>query len=188
MENGLSPLAAKTVTKVMPVQSESARMTTAGEAKFRITAPNSVSRTIKIIALDPRSESVLEATAHEEWIDASFLTATAFSGLSADRSDTSLKGWLSDLAGRARDLANEVQVADSVIMVATVGENAAAAALISEACTIKGVLTTALVLGGRTCSDEIFSKTLSQLRPHVVMLVVSGDDDYIKDMLLALRA
>lgn len=170
------------------MQSESARMASAGEAKFRITAPNSVSRTTKIIALDPRSETVLEATANERWADASFLTATAFSGLSAKRSDSSLKGWLSDLAGRARNLVNEVQAADSVIMVATVGENADAAALISEACAIKGVLTTALVLGGRACSDEILSKTLSQLRPHVVMLVVSGDDDYIKDMLLALRA
>jgi hypothetical protein len=170
------------------MQSESARMSSAEEAKFRITSSNSISRKTKIIALDPASERVLETTAREKWSDTSFLTATAFSGVSANCSDTSLKGWLSDLAGRAKDLVNEVQGSDSVIMVAMTGENSDAAALISEACAIRGVLTTALVLGGRSCSDEVLSKTLSQLRPHVVMLVVSGDDDYIKDMLVALRA
>ena len=37
-------------------------------------------------------------------------------------------------------------------------------------------------------SDDTISKMLTQLRPHVMMLVISSADEYIKDMLTALRA
>jgi hypothetical protein len=50
------------------------------------------------------------------------------------------------------------------------------------------VMTTALILGGASSSDETISKMLAQLRPHVMMLVISSADEYIKDMLTALRA
>ena len=36
-----------------------------------------------------------------------------------------MQGWLSDLAGRTKDLIDEVESADLVVMVATAGENAA---------------------------------------------------------------
>jgi len=49
-------------------------------------------------------------------------------------------------------------------------------------------MTTALILGGANSSDETISKMLAQLRPHVMMLVISSADEYIKDMLTALRA
>jgi hypothetical protein len=75
-----------------------------------------------------------------------------------------------------------------VVMVATVGENVAAAAIIGEACSVKHVMTTALILGGASSSDDTISKMLAQLRPHVMMLVISSADEYIKDMLTALRA
>lgn len=170
------------------MQSESARMSSAAEAKFRITEPNSLPRSLKIIALDQNSERMLARIGAEKWRGVAFLTATAFAGSSGKSSDFTLQGWLSDLAGRARDLLNEVRSADSVIMVATAGANAEAAALIGEACSVEHVLSTALILGGRTCSDATLSATLSQLRPHVAMLVVSGEDEYIRDMLAALRA
>jgi hypothetical protein len=73
-------------------------------------------------------------------------------------------------------------------MVATAGENAAAAAIISEACSVKHVMTTALILGSATSSDDTMSKMLAQLRPHAMMLVIASADEYIKDMLTALRA
>ena len=49
-------------------------------------------------------------------------------------------------------------------------------------------MTTALILGSDATSDEALSKTLAQLRPHVMMLVIANADDYIEDMLTALRA
>jgi hypothetical protein len=170
------------------MDSESARMATAAEAKFRIDRPNSQPRAIKVIALDPPSERAVKDLAQSQWQRASFLTATAFSGAPQKGKPFSMNGWLNDLAGRTKDLVDEVNSADLVVMVATAGQSAAAAAIIAEACSIKHVMTTALILGGATSSDEVLSKMLAQLRPHAMMLVIASADEYIKDMLTALRA
>lgn len=170
------------------MQSESARMSSAAEAKFRIDRPNSQPRAVKVIALDFASERIVKELAAAPWQRASFLTASSFSGAPRAGEPFSMGGWLNDLAGRTKDLVDEVNSADLVVMVATAGENAAAAAIIGEACAVKHVMTTALILGGATSSDETISKMLAQLRPHVMMLVISSADEYIKDMLTALRA
>ena len=49
-------------------------------------------------------------------------------------------------------------------------------------------MTTALIIGTASSSDEALSKMLAQLRLHAMMLVISSADEYIKDMLTALRA
>jgi hypothetical protein len=170
------------------MDSESARMSSAAEAKYRIDKPNSQPRAVKVIALDTPSERIVKDLAQSQWQRASFLTASAFSGAPRQGERFSMGGWLNDLAGRTKDLIAEVDSADLVVMVATVGENAAAAALIGEACNLKHVMTTALILGGASSSDDALSKMLSALRPHAMMLVISGADEYIKDMLTALRA
>ena len=170
------------------MQSESARMSSAAEAKFRIDRPNSQPRAVKVIALDAPSERVVKDLAAASWQRASFLTASSFSGAPRVGEPFSMGGWLNDLAGRTKDLVDEVNSADLVVMVATAGESAAAASIIGEACNVKHVMTTALILGGSTSSDETLSKMLAQLRPHVMMLVISSADEYIKDMLTALRA
>jgi hypothetical protein len=167
--------------------SESARMSTAAEARFRIDAPNSKPRHVKVIALDPTSEALVKHLAERRWNSASFFTASAFAGAPPGRG-FSVQGWLSDLAGRTKDLIDEVNGADLVVMVATAGESAQAAALIGEACSLKRVNTTGLILGGASATDEMLSKTLSQLRPWSLMLVIANGEDYIEDMLIALRA
>ena len=42
------------------MQSESARMSSAAEARYRIDAPNSKPRSVKVIALDTPSERVIK--------------------------------------------------------------------------------------------------------------------------------
>jgi hypothetical protein len=170
------------------MESESARMSSAAEARFRIDAPNSKPRTIKVIALDAPSERVVKELAQTHWNRATFLTASTFSGAPSRDERFSMQGWLIDLAGRTKDLIAEVDSADLVVMVATAGENAAAAAIIGEACSVKRVMTTALILCSASSSDEALSKMLAQLRPHAMMLVISSADEYIQDMLTALRA
>jgi len=170
------------------MDSESARMSSAAQARFRIEAPNSKPRAVKVIALDAPSERVVKELAQAPWQSASFLTASAFSSAPRQGERFSMGGWLNDLAGRTKDLVDEVESADLVVMVASAGENAAAAAIIGEACSIKHVMTTALILGGASSSDETLSMMLAQLRPHAMMLVISSADEYIKDMLTALRA
>jgi hypothetical protein len=167
--------------------SESARMSSAAEARFRIDAPNSKPRHIKVIALDPTSETLVKHLAERRWNNACFFTASAFAGSPPGRG-FSMQGWLSDLAGRTKDLIDEVNGADLVVMVATAGENVQAAALIGEACSLKRVNTTGLILGGASATDEMLSKTLSLLRPWSLMLVIANGEDYIEDMLAALRA
>jgi hypothetical protein len=170
------------------MDSESARMSSAAEAKFRIDGPNSKPRAVKVIALDAASERVVKDLAQGAWQGASFLTASAFSTAPQESERFSMGGWLNDLAGRTKDLIAEVETADLVVMVASAGENAAAAAIIGEACAVKHVMTTALILGGASASDETLSKMLSALRPHAMMLVIASADEYIRDMLTALRA
>jgi hypothetical protein len=168
------------------MESESARMSSAAEAKFRINAPNSKPRAVKVIALDTPSERVVKDLAKREWNRATFFTASAFG--STPQEGESFSGWLSDLAGRTHNLIEEVNSADLVVMVAAAGESASAASIIGEACSVKRVMTTALVLGGQSVSDEALSKTLSHLRPWALMLVIATAEEYIADMLTALRA
>lgn len=146
--------------------SESARMSSAAEAAFRIQAPNSRPRTIKIIALDAQSEDVVRRLAAASWNQATFFTAASFT----------------------KNLSDEVAAADLVVMVAMPGGNAQAASVIGEACSLQRVMTTALIVGSLTASDEALSKTLAQLRPWSLMVVIANADDYIEDMLAALRA
>ena len=168
------------------MQSESARMSSAAEARYRIDAPNSRPRSVKVIALDHSSERVVKSLTQQKWNNATFFTASAFGD--RPRQGESFAGWLSDLAGRTKNLVDEVNSADLIVMVSTAGQNAGAASIIGEACSLKRVMTTALVLGGTNISDDVLSKTLSQLRPWSLMLVIASAEEYIADMLTALRA
>src|SRR5262245_19039614 len=168
--------------------SETARMSTAAAARFRINDPNSRPRAVKVIALDPPSERVEQRLAKGSWQGAAFFTSVKFDGAPRGGEGWSMKAWLSDLAGRTKDLVDEVAAADLVVMVASAGTNAAAAAVIAEACGVRKVMTTALIIDSETKTDAELSKTLATLRPHASMLVIATNDDYIEAMLAALRA
>jgi len=166
--------------------SQSARATSAAEARFRIDAPNSRPRAVKVIALDRPSESVVNRLSQLPWTNASFLTAIA--SVPRTGAPFSVESWLKDLAGHTKILVDEVDSADLVVMVAAGGEDAQAASLIGEACSLKRVMTTALVLGTDAVSDAALSRTLAQLRPWALMVVIASAEEYIADMLTALRA
>jgi hypothetical protein len=168
--------------------SESARATTAAESRFRIADPNSLPRAVKVVALDAPSEGVAKRLAAQGWRHASFLTASAFAEIPRAASSFSVQGWLSDLTGRTKDLVDEVASADLVVMIASAGETGQPAALIGEACQLRHVMTTVLVLGAENAAEELLAHTAAQLRPYANMLVTTASEDYIADMLTALRA
>ena len=170
------------------MRSKSARMSSAAEARFRIDAPNSTPRAVKVIALDRPSEVALKRIAQLDWNNADFLTASALAGTTHSDSALSMENWLSDLVGRTKALVQEIDAADLVVMVATAGENAAAAAVIAETCRLRGVMTTVLIRGSTSASDDATARTLAPLRPHALMVVMASGDDYIADMMTALRA
>jgi hypothetical protein len=169
------------------MDSESARMSSAAEARFRVDYPNSKPRAVKVVALDAASEEVVKRAAQRSWQRATFFTSLKFDGAPRSGEGWSMQGWLSDLAGRTKALVEEVASADLVVMVSSAGTCAQAAA-IGEACAARKVMTTALIIGSEQHSDEELSKTLATLRPHASMLVIANGDEYIEEMLAALRA
>ncbi len=174
--------------------SESARMSSAAEARFRVNYPNSEPRVIKVVALDGMSERVVKRAAQQNWQRANFFTSLKLDGATAGEASSrstkswSMQAWLSDLAGRTKALVEEVASADLVVMVAGAGSGAEAASIIGEACTARKVMTTALVIGSGQSTDEEISKTVAGLRPYASMLVIANGDEYIEEMLAALRA
>jgi hypothetical protein len=163
--------------------SESARMSSAAEARFRLQAPNSKPRTIKVIALDAASDAVMQRLAGRVWEHAQFFRVSAGNGGGA-----SPAGTLTDISGQPANIQSEVNNADLVIMLASPGGRAQAAALVGQACSLRRVMTTTLIVGNSTASDEALSQTLVQVRPWSLMLVIARTDDYIADMMAALRA
>ena len=68
------------------------------------------------------------------------------------------------------------------------GGHAQAVSPIGQACSLRRVMTTGFVVGVTAASDSELSKTLAQLRPWSLMVVIASSDDYIDDMMTALRA
>jgi hypothetical protein len=170
------------------MDSESARMSSAAEARFRIDYPNSKPRVVKVVALDEASERVVKRVAQHGWQRATFFTSIKFEGAPRGGESWSMQAWLSDLAGRTKALVEEVAAADLVVMVSSAGTSAQAAAVIGEACAVRKVMTMALIIGSEQRSNEELSKTLATLRPYASMLVIASGDEYIEEMLAALRA
>jgi hypothetical protein len=157
------------------MQSESARMSSAAEARFRIQAPNSLPRAIKVFALDAAGRAVIDRLAGSGWPHATFLTAAS--------SDD-----LRDLAGHPRSVREEIDTADLAVLVAGPGGHADAASIIGEACSARRVTTTGFLVGAASAPEPEVAKTLAQLRPWSLMVVIARHDDYIDDMMTALRA
>jgi hypothetical protein len=151
------------------VVSESARMSSAAEARFRIDTPNSRPRAVKVIALDSRAEVAMASLAQHDWDGAAFFRA-------------------GELTSTPERLAAEIDRADLVVMLATAGERADDVDPIGQACSARRVTTTGLILDSAQVSDEELSLTLSRVRPWALMLVIASSIDYVEDMLRALRA
>ena len=178
--------------------SESARVTTAHEYGFRVQYPNSVPRSIKVIALDRQAGHVVTGLSKKAWNRAVFfnslsLPASSVTGsrLPAGESPVTsktLQAWLGDIAGHARDLVAEIDTADIVVVVASPGTDAAAATIIGEACRLRHKSMIGLILQSAGVSDEALSRTLLGLRPFSTMLVVASGSEYIEEMLHSMRA
>jgi ribosomal protein L11 len=127
------------------MESESARMSTAAEARFRIQTPPDTNRAVKVIDLD---------------------SAT----------DRDIKRLIAEIDG-----------ADLVLMLISAGGNAEAAATIGEACSARRVMTHTVIVRAASATDDALSKTLVQVRPWSLMVVVVNDDDYVDDILRSFR-
>jgi hypothetical protein len=146
-------------------------MTTAAALRFRIQEPNARARATSVIALDPASEPFVARLAEDRWNHATFLKSPEDVAAARPGAD---EGWLTTFDGRRIRIREAVDSAD-------------AAALIGRACSDRRVTTTALIVGAADAADADISKTLAQLRPWSLMVVIASSDDYVRDMMTALR-
>lgn len=77
--------------------------------------------------------------------------------------------------------------ADLVVMVVSAGGDARAAAAIGRACSDRRIMTTTIVIRAASTTDEALSKTLAQVRPWSLMVVVASDEAYVDDILTSFR-
>ncbi|EJJ26484.1 hypothetical protein [Rhizobium sp. CF142] len=139
--------------------SESARATTAEEARFRINYPNSRPRKSRVIALDKTAEATLERLA------AGYAGGYAhfLRYIEAKPASNSLKmlpvdAVLEDLSGKRAALVDEITDADVIVMLTTAGSSAEAAEVIGNACFVRSKMTTGLVVS----SADVAARS----RPH----------------------
>jgi hypothetical protein len=152
--------------------SSCARAATAKEAAFRIDYPLAPARATRVVGFDSYAVEVVRSAAGHQWAQAEFYSAT----------DPGHQ--LVTMAGESRALADALDFADSLVMVAATGEGAEAMATIGAACQVRGIMTAGLVLTpGRLTSDALMA-----LRPYARILLVPADEDDLLELLRAIRA
>ena len=137
-------------------------MTSAAEARFRIDAPNSRPRASR------SSRSTRRARRGEGAGAAPMEPRDVLHRLGVRRARRAAKASPAGCQRYRRahqGLIDEINTADLVVMVATAGENAQAASVIGEACSLKRVTTTGAHARWHADIRRGASKTLSQLAP-----------------------
>lgn len=154
--------------------SSCARAATAAEARYRISYPEFTRRSSRIIALDSRAADIVRRMAGQRWNGGHFLVFE-----SAVPDDALLR----PAAGGTALLSEELDGADTVVMVAMAPANAEAASVIGNACAARSIMSAGLVVPGAGPVGEV----MSALRPHAMVLVVLKDAGDVPEVLSALR-
>jgi len=139
-------------------------MSSAAEARFRIQVPPPTARAVMVIPLDQGSERLVAMLSEQTWNGVTFVSVSA-----------------------ATDVLMDIAAVDMVVMVATTGADASAAALIGEACSRRRIPTATCVIRGTSASETALSSTLAQVRPWSLMVVIATDHDYVEDLLRSFR-
>jgi hypothetical protein len=152
--------------------SSCAEAATAKEAAYRIDYPLAAARNTRVVALDDEAERIIRSAALLEWGQARFFSIT-------DPGEV-----LAEVDGSNVPLDEVMTDTNTVVMVATSGENAAAVAAIGDLARERGIMTAGLVVTpGALTSDALF-----HLRPHARILLVPAEDDDLIELLRATRA
>jgi len=174
---------------VQPILASSCALaTTAAEARYRIDAPIAGRRGARVLALDDRATSIVHRAAQQVWNGARFFVlavppAATGVALTPD-ADGATDLLLSRTNGTSSRLSDELAEADVAVMVATIDGDRAAAEAIGRACSRRGIMTAGLVVG----DHKQVEVTVSRLRPHAQVLLVTRDEQDLVEILTALRA
>lgn len=163
--------------------SSCARAATAREAAYRIDAGPRRPRATRVVALDDGAARAVDRLGHESWSVAKVLRYRATTE-PAGGADALADIDLETGEGRPTRLSDELADADFVMMVATDGAGAAAAAAVGNACTLRGIMTAGLVLDAVGAAGST-SAAVTALRPHARVLLVSSDQQDVDAVLTA---
>ena len=155
--------------------SSCALATTAAEARYRITAPAFTRRSSRVIALDGESRAIVRDMGDRSWGGGHFLVFE-----SAVPDDALLRH--AGTGGTAL-LSEELDGADTVVMVASAGASAEAASIIGDAAAARGIMSAGLALPDGAAVIEV----VAALRPNAMVLVVLRDVADVPEVLSALR-
>jgi hypothetical protein len=158
--------------------SSCARAATAAEARYRINAPGFALRESRVIGIDEQSAELVRQMAGKPWGGGHFLVFEA--ALPGD-------ALLRHTSGATALLTEELDGADSVVMVAATGESAEAASIIGDAAAARGIMSAGLVLRGNAPVGAHDNEVVSALRPNAMVLVVLREADDLPEVLAALR-
>jgi hypothetical protein len=156
---------------------------TAAEARFRINAAPQQPRAARVVALDAGARKLVRELAKVPW------HARLLSYASPDGPGGPVTGGeLTDIALDSREgrvlLSDELVGADFLMMIATTDDGASAAAAIGDACTLRGITTAGVVLGG----PDTAGAAVNALRPHARMLLVTRDEQDVAAIMSAVGA
>jgi len=163
--------------------SSCAKAATAAEARFRITAPAFTRRSSRVIALDEQAATVVRGLAEQSWNGGRFFVVE--SALPDDALLRQVVVGDADGGGDAGTalLSEELDGADTVVMIASAAANAAAASVIGDAAADRSIMTAGLVLPGAAP----LGAAVSALRPNAMVLVVLREIKDVPEVLAALR-
>jgi hypothetical protein len=160
-----------------------AKAATAAEARFRINRPIAPSRGARVVALDEGAEAVVRHVAERQWSNARFFVCRSPALLAASNGDVADVLLVSTDGSESR-LSAELGGADVAVMVATADDGADEAGAIGDACTLRGIMTAGVVIA----DGHDVQATVSALRPHARVLIVTQDEHDVAEVLSALRA
>jgi hypothetical protein len=164
-----------------------AKAATAAEARYRVAYPNAKERASRIFALDGDAAAMMRRIEQEPWHGAHFLTFRAVTSGAKGLDSLPVDAKLAAPDGSEVRLSDELKGADVAVMIATSGASAEAAAAIGNACFVRNIMTTGLIVAKDGKRGEV-ERTMQALRPYAAMLVISTGEEYIPEMLTALRA
>jgi hypothetical protein len=167
---------------------ESARAASAAEQRYRISDPNSKPRKVKVVALDASAAELVDRISQRNWSNATFLTALPVNGSGTSTRSDSLKQWMLDVIGKTEGLVDKIRGIDLVVLVTSAAGQIDAAIPIGEACAVLGVPVVGLVMRDRSDFDDASRQPIKTLRSITTMLVIATAEDYVEEMLVALRA
>ncbi len=165
------------------LRSSCALATTAAEARFRISRPDTATRDARVIAIDEHAAVLVRAAAAARtWRGGHFL---AFDRVAspAEAGSSLADAVLRAADGTASLLSVELAGADLAVMVATAAARPQAASVIGDACAQRMIMSAGLVIGDEGETGPV----VSALRPNAMVLVVLDQGSDMPEILTALR-